>query len=185
MRGNVLVFSLWEFLSRQDDVWMAHCVRRLQVLPGLASTLFFPHVPLPLLEMGEAINAKEGDGAVVLVGVVGMKVNANVSIKVANIHWGMKRLRKSISKHTSHAAGKTHLHTTHILPKIRTDDRPALCISNVRLSDANRELLENATEELKVGKLYRVDTDILAQLDDDELRRSTAWRQHVPVSLRR
>jgi len=40
----------------------------VMILPR--STLFLPGIPLPLLEMREAINAKKRDGAVVLVGVM-------------------------------------------------------------------------------------------------------------------
>ena len=186
-RNNVLVFCRSRDLRGLLDLfcmyWYARC---LLVLPGLAPALFLPHVPLPLFEMREAINAKEGDGAVVLIGVVRVKVDANVSIKVANIHWRVERLKISARTYRLHAAGAAHLHTTHVLPNVRTDDRPSLRISSIRLSDANRKLLENTTEELKIGKLHRVDTDILAQLDNDELRlRSPARRQHVAIPLRR
>jgi hypothetical protein len=64
----------------------------LSVLVLPRSTLFLPGVPLPLLEMREAINAKERDGAVVLVGVMRVKVDANVPIKVTNRRRWMKRL---------------------------------------------------------------------------------------------
>jgi hypothetical protein len=139
--------------------------------------------------MREAINSQEGDRAVILVGVMRMKVDANVSIKVANIHRGVERLRSVISKKHTHqhaAVNGAYLHPTHVLPDVRANDRPSLRISNIRLRDANRKLLEHTTEELKIGQLHRVDPDILAQLDDDELRlRSRARRQHVAVPLRR
>ena len=166
-------------------------VRGLRILHGLASAFFLPHVPLPLLEMCEAINAQEGDRAVILVGVMRVKVDTYVSIKVANIHRGVKRLRSIHPFHqrtttfTHHHAG-AYLYPTHVLPDVRTDDRPSLRISNIRLSDANRKLLEDTTKKLKIGQLHRVDPNILAQLDDDELRlRSRARRQHVAVPLRR
>ena len=165
-------------------------VRGLRILHGLASAFFLPHVPLPLLEMREAINAEEGDGAVILVGVMRVKVDTYVSIKVANIHRGVKRLRSIRPFHqrttlTHHHVG-AYLYPTHVLPDVRADDRPSLRISNIRLSDANRKLLEDSTKKLKIGQLHRVDPNILAQLDDDELRlRSRARRQHVTVPLRR
>jgi hypothetical protein len=48
------------------------------------SALFLPCVPLPLLEVREAINAQQRDGAVILMRVMQVKVDANVPIKVAN-----------------------------------------------------------------------------------------------------
>ena len=71
---------------------------RLSVLVQAGSTLLLPGVPLPLLEMGEAINAKERDGAVVLVGVVGVKVDTNVAIKVANRRRWVERLGQREAK---------------------------------------------------------------------------------------
>jgi hypothetical protein len=63
------------------------------VLPR--STLFLPEIPLPLLEVREAINAKERDGAVVFVGVMRVKVDANVPVKVAN---GRRRVERLFEK---------------------------------------------------------------------------------------
>jgi hypothetical protein len=64
----------------------------LSVLVLSRPTLFLPGIPLPLLEMSEAINAKKRDGAVVLVGVMRVKVDANVAIKVANGRRRVERL---------------------------------------------------------------------------------------------
>ncbi len=58
------------------------------------SALFLPRVPLPLLEMREAINAQQRDGAVILVRVMRVKVDADVPIKVANRRRRVERLKK-------------------------------------------------------------------------------------------
>jgi hypothetical protein len=55
-----LLFRLWEQVGVNDG-----CVSDLVLLPRPA--FFLPCIPLPLLEMGEAIDAKEGDGTVVLI----------------------------------------------------------------------------------------------------------------------
>ena len=59
------------------------------------STFLLPGIPLPLLEMGETINAKQRDRAVILVGVMGVKVDPNVPIKVTNGRRRVERLRKT------------------------------------------------------------------------------------------
>lgn len=48
------------------------------------SALLLPDVPLPLLEMRKAINAQQRDRAIILVGVMRMKVDANIPIKISN-----------------------------------------------------------------------------------------------------
>lgn len=74
----------------RGSVYRNHSCLSVLVLPR--STLFLPGIPLPLLEMCEAINAKERDGAVVLVGVMRVKVDADVAIKVANGRRRVERL---------------------------------------------------------------------------------------------
>jgi hypothetical protein len=44
--------------------------------------------------MGEAVNSKERDGAVVLIAVVGVEIDADVSIEVSEGRWRVKRLSK-------------------------------------------------------------------------------------------
>jgi hypothetical protein len=47
-------------------------------------TFFLPGIPLPLLEMRKTIDSEQRNGAVILVGVMRVKVDTNVPIKVAN-----------------------------------------------------------------------------------------------------
>jgi hypothetical protein len=60
------------------------------------STFFLPGIPLPLFEMGETINAKQRDWAVILVGVMGVKVDSNVPIKVTNGRRRVERLEDEL-----------------------------------------------------------------------------------------
>lgn len=62
---------------------------------------------------------------------------------------------------------------------------PSLIIGWGCLGHAHRELLEDATEELVVCKLYCVDHDVVAQFNDHELLLLRTWTEHVPVFLRR
>jgi len=88
---------------------------------------------------------------------------------------------------THHQWTKPHLDPTHVLPDVRPDDRPSLSVGrSIRLRDADRELPKHATEKLEIGELDRVDPNVVAQLDDDELWPGrVARREHVPVPLRR
>ena len=67
------------------------------------STFLLPDVPLPLLKMRKAINAQQRDRAVILVGVMRMKVDTNIPIKVTNGRRRVKRLsyRHEHIQHTS------------------------------------------------------------------------------------
>lgn len=47
------------------------------------TTLGLPRVPLPFLEMSESVYPKQGDGAVIFVPVVRVKVDSNIPIEVA------------------------------------------------------------------------------------------------------
>ena len=87
----------------------------------------------------------------------------------------------------THDRTKAHLHPTHVLPDVRPDDGPSLSVGRrIRLCDADRKLPKHAAEKLEIGELDRVDANVVAQLDDDELwARRVARREHVPVPLRR
>jgi hypothetical protein len=54
--------------------------------------LCFPDVPLPLLEVGEAIYSEKGNWAIVFVAVVGVEVYADIAVKVAQRGGRVKRL---------------------------------------------------------------------------------------------
>jgi hypothetical protein len=63
-----------------------------------------------------------------------------------------------------HWRTKAHLDPTHVLPDIRSDDRPSLSVGrSIRLCDANRELPKHATEKLEIGELDRVDPNVVAR----------------------
>lgn len=75
---------------------------------------------------------------------------------------------------------KAHLYTSSVLPSVRPGGDPA---TRIRLCDAHREILEHPTEELIVRQLHRIDSDVVAQLDHDELVLLVARTEHVPVLL--
>ena len=155
------------------------------------AALRLPRVPLPLLEVREAVHAQEGDRAVVLVPVVRVEVDADEAIKVADRGWRVEGLRggeHTFSSVRLLAAGTTtttHLHPAHVLRDISPRNRPPLRLRRIRLRNAHRKLPKHAAKKLKVRELHRVDADVLAQLDDDERRARRARAQHVPVALRR
>ena len=73
---------------------------RVLIVVSTRSTFFFPGVPLPLLEMCQAVDTKQRDGAVILVGVMRMEVDAYVPIKVANRRRRVERLSKQTNSHS-------------------------------------------------------------------------------------
>lgn len=79
-----------------------------------------------------------------------------------------------------------YLHNADVLRSVRARERPALGVCGVCLGNADGKVFEYATEELEVRQLHRVDPDVFAKLDNDELR-FTLWRaagtEHVPVAL--
>jgi hypothetical protein len=77
-----------------------------------------------------------------------------------------------------------HLNTTTVLGSVRIDHRPCCGVTLVRPRDADPHVAEHAREELERRELDGVDADVVTQLDDDELARRGARREHVPVPLR-
>ena len=51
------------------------------------STFRFPYIPLPLFQMCQSVDGKKSDGTVKLVTVVGVKVNANATVELAQRRW--------------------------------------------------------------------------------------------------
>ena len=51
------------------------------------STFRFPYIPLPLFQMCQSVDAKKSDGTVKLVTVVGVKVDANATVELAQRRW--------------------------------------------------------------------------------------------------
>jgi hypothetical protein len=80
--------------------------------------------------------------------------------------------------------GGAHLNTAPVLRSIRIDDRPRRGVTLVRPRDADAHVAEHAREELERRELNGVDADVVTELDNDELARRGARREHVPVPLR-
>ncbi len=76
------------------------CLGWFWLLGGLRGNGFFatstvfglPDVPFPLFEMGQTVDAEEGNGTVILVTVVRVELDADISIKVSYGCGRMKRL---------------------------------------------------------------------------------------------
>ena len=85
------------------------------------SALLLPDVPLPLLEMRKAINAQQRDRAIILVGVMRMKVDANIPIKISNGRRRVERLQHHITEKKP-----THLSNQNaITSEQKKEDSPA------------------------------------------------------------
>jgi len=63
----------------------------------------------------------------------------------------------------------THLHSTDILSSVCPRQYPALVGRGVCLCNLDRKILEYTAEKLEIRELYGVDSDILAQLHNNEL----------------
>ena len=95
MRHSWLFLDLLWGLGRALGFVGGICVgysSSLCILVLARSTFFLPGIPLPLLEVGETINAKQRYWTVILVGVMGVKVDSNVPIKVTNGRRRVERL---------------------------------------------------------------------------------------------
>ena len=67
--------------------------RRTGLLHGpLRTALRLPRLPLPLLELGEAVHAQERELAIVLVPVVRVEVDPDDAVEVAQRRWWVERL---------------------------------------------------------------------------------------------
>jgi hypothetical protein len=55
-------------------------------------TLCFPCVPLPLFEVGQTVDPQEGDRAVIFTSIVGVEVDADVPVEIAQGSWSVERL---------------------------------------------------------------------------------------------
>ncbi len=51
-----------------------------------------PHIPFPLFKMRKSVNSKKGDGAIVLVAVVGVKLYPDIPIEIMKRRRWMKGL---------------------------------------------------------------------------------------------
>ena len=101
----ILNFLLWDWTF---DGWRGRGFWRLRdnfhgrtgFLDGtLGTTLRFPSLPLPLLEMRESIDPEQGHWAVVFAPVMRVKVDPDVAIEVAERGRRVERLRTNASAH--------------------------------------------------------------------------------------
>ena len=87
------------------------------------------------------------------------------------------------SQSVENARGKTHLDSANVPRSERSKIVPFVGSSGVVDADLYQKVLEHAREELEVAEDDRVDPDLVAQLELDELGVRGARREHIAILL--
>lgn len=101
--------------------------------------------------MSEPVYPKEGDGAIILIPVVGVKVNSNIPVEITQRRRWMERLYVQSDQKTYSRTEKSHLNASDVLCTISPSGGPPLVSPSIRFCDAHGEILEHPTEELEIG----------------------------------